>query len=248
MAKQVIAVLGGTGGQGGGVVEALLGLGQFTVRVASRNPAGDAAKALARRGVEVVKADLLDAASLRLPFEGAYGAFVVTNFWDPAQMPRETEIGAAAVKAARSFGVKHIVWSTLPDCESLTGGRLKVVHFTGKARVDPAVEAAGFPRYTFVQAPMYFQNFLTMNTPQPLPGGGRGWAVPMGDAAEAQSRARAVGSRARLRPSCQHPSSLQVMQHFPRLRTHGLGGGGDSRRGRRGGGTLDRARRHGARL
>src|SRR5207302_4222927 len=183
MAKQVIAVLGGTGGQGGGVVEALLGLGQFTVRVASRNPAGDAAKALARRGVEVVKADLLDAAILRLPFEGAYGAFVVTNFWDPAQMPRETEIGAAAVKAARSFGVKHLVWSTLPDCESLTGGRLKVVHFTGKARVDPAVEAAGFPRSTFVQAPMYFQNFLTMNTPQPLPGGGRGWAVPMDPAA-----------------------------------------------------------------
>ena len=38
MAKQVIAVLGGTGGQGGGVVEALVGSGQFTVRVASRNP------------------------------------------------------------------------------------------------------------------------------------------------------------------------------------------------------------------
>jgi uncharacterized protein YbjT (DUF2867 family) len=183
MAKQVIAVLGGTGGQGGGVVEALLASGQFTVRVASRNPASDGAKALARRGVEVVKADLLDAASLRLPFEGAYGAFVVTNFWDPAQMPRETEVGAAAVKAARSLGVKHLVWSTLPDCESLTGGRLKVVHFTGKARVDAVVEGAGFPRYTFVQAPMYFQNFLTMNTPQPLPGGGRGWAVPMDPAA-----------------------------------------------------------------
>src|SRR5439155_4262845 len=110
-------------------------------------------------------------------------------------MPRETEIGAAAVKAARSFGVKHLVWSTLPDCESLTGGRLKVVHFTGKARVDPAVEAAGFPRYTFVQAPMYFQNFLTMNTPQPLPGGGRGWAVPMRSeehTSELQSRGHLV--------------------------------------------------------
>src|SRR4029077_3658118 len=90
MAKQGIAVIGGTGGQGGGVVEALLASGQFKVRVASRNPASDAAKALARRGVEVVKADLLDAASLRLLFEGAHGAFVVTNFWDPAQMPRET--------------------------------------------------------------------------------------------------------------------------------------------------------------
>src|SRR5712671_2936294 len=117
MAKQVIAVVGGTGAQGGGVVDALLASGKFTVRVASRNPASDAAKALAKRGVEVIKADLLDAASLRMPFEGAHGAFVVTNFWDPAQMPRETEIGAAAVKAARAAGVKHLIWSTLPDSE-----------------------------------------------------------------------------------------------------------------------------------
>jgi uncharacterized protein YbjT (DUF2867 family) len=183
MARQVIAVVGGTGGQGGGVVEALLASGKFTVRVASRNPSSDAAKALGKRGVEVMKADLLDAASLHLPFDGAFGAFVVTNFWDPAQMQRETEIGAAAVKAARSFGVKHLVWSTLPDCQRITGGRLKVVHFTGKARVDAVVEGAGFPRYTFVQAPMYYQNFLTMNQPQPLPQGGRGWAVPMDPAA-----------------------------------------------------------------
>jgi NAD(P)-dependent dehydrogenase (short-subunit alcohol dehydrogenase family) len=63
MAKQVIAVVGGTGGQGGGVVDALLASGKFTVRVASRNPLSDAAKALANSGVEVIKADLLDAAS-----------------------------------------------------------------------------------------------------------------------------------------------------------------------------------------
>jgi uncharacterized protein YbjT (DUF2867 family) len=183
MARQVIAVVGGTGAQGGGVVDALLAAGNFTVRVASRSPASDAAKALAKRGVEVVKADLLDAGSLRPLFEGAHGAFIVTNFWDPAQMPRETEIGTAAVKAARAAGVKHLIWSTLPDSEKLSGGRLKVVHFTGKARVDAAVEAAGFPRHTFVHAPMYFQNFLTMMGPQPLPSGGRGWAVPMDPAA-----------------------------------------------------------------
>jgi len=183
MAKPVIAVIGGSGRQGGGVVDALLASGKFTVRVVSRDPVGSAAKALNKRGVEVIKGDLLDAPSLRLPFEGAYGAFVVTNFWDPAQMRRETEIGAAAVKAARSFGVEHLVWSTLPDCERITGGRLKVVHFTGKARVDAVVEAAGFRRHTFVQAPMYFQNFLTMNSPQPLRNGGRGWAVPMDPAA-----------------------------------------------------------------
>ena len=179
MTKQVVAVLGGTGQQGGGVVDALLGAGKFAVRVASRNPASDAARALAVRGVEVVQADLLDPSSLRSALAGAHGAFVVTNFWDPAQMPRETEIGRAAVQAARAAGVEHLIWSTLPDSEKLTGERLKVVHFTGKARVDAAVKAAGFARHTFVMAPMYYQNLLTMMAPQTLPNGGRGWAAPI---------------------------------------------------------------------
>jgi uncharacterized protein YbjT (DUF2867 family) len=179
MAKQVITVLGGTGLQGGGVVNALLAKGEFAVRVPSRNPDNEAGRALAARGVEVVKADLLEPSTLASAFAGAHGAFVVTNFWDPAQAPRETEIGTGAVKAARAAGVQHLVWSTLPDCEKLTGGRLKVEHFTGKAHVDAAVKAAGFARHTFVEAPMYFQNFLTMMGPQPLPSGGRGWAVPM---------------------------------------------------------------------
>ena len=65
MTKQIVAVLGGTGLQGGGVVDALIGAGKFAVRVASRNPASDAALALAARRVEVVKADLLDSDSLR---------------------------------------------------------------------------------------------------------------------------------------------------------------------------------------
>ena len=53
MTKQVVAVLGGTGLQGGGVVDALMSAGKFAVRVASRNPASDAARALAARGVEL---------------------------------------------------------------------------------------------------------------------------------------------------------------------------------------------------
>jgi len=180
MAKRTISVIGGTGLQGGGVVNALLASGEFTVRVASRNPTSDAARALTARGVRVVEADLLDPKSLRAAFEGAHGAFLVTNYWDPEQGPRETEVGAAAVGAARSAGVEHLVWSTLPDADAHTGGRLPVVHFTGKARVDAVVAKAGFARHTFVEAPLYFQNFLhAAMAPQPLPNGGRGWAVPI---------------------------------------------------------------------
>jgi uncharacterized protein YbjT (DUF2867 family) len=179
MTRQIITVVGGTGAQGGGVVDALLASGQYAVRVVTRDPSSKSAEALAKRGIGVVKGDLTEPSSLHAAFDGAYGAFIVTNFWDPGQMAKETEIGVAAVKEARDAGVQHLIWSTLPDAQHLTGGRLKVPHFTGKAKVDPAVAAAGFPRYTFVQAPFYFQNFLTALAPQPLPNGGRGWGIPI---------------------------------------------------------------------
>src|SRR5438445_151056 len=85
MKKKIISVIGGTGLQGGGVVNALLARGEFDVRVVTRDAARQAARALAERGVEVVQADLLDPGALPHAFEGAYGAFVVTNFWDPGQ-------------------------------------------------------------------------------------------------------------------------------------------------------------------
>jgi uncharacterized protein YbjT (DUF2867 family) len=139
--KQMITVLGGTGQQGGGVVSALLGRGEFAVRVATRHRIGDAARALAARGVELVQADLLEPKSLAAAFDGASGAFVVTNNWDPQVGAREFEIATAGVKAARAAGVEHLIWSTLPDVKKLTKGRLSVPHFTGKARVDAVVEA-----------------------------------------------------------------------------------------------------------
>src|SRR5262245_10622153 len=104
---ETITVLGGTGQQGGGVVSALLDRGEFTVRVATRNPTSEPAQALAARGVEIVEADLLEPSTLRAAFNGAYGAFLVTNFWDPDQGLREADLATAAVQAAREAGVGH---------------------------------------------------------------------------------------------------------------------------------------------
>ncbi|MCC7142762.1 MAG: NmrA family NAD(P)-binding protein [Candidatus Eisenbacteria bacterium] len=183
MAKPVIAVIGGTGAQGGGTVAALLAQGQFGVRVITRDPAGPRAQALVAKGIEVVAGDLLVPKSLQSALSGAHGAFLVTNFWDPTQQAREAEVGISAVQAAHAAGVQHLIWSTLPNVEALTHGELHVVHFTGKAQVDAAVKMAGFPRHTFVHAPFYFQNLLGVLAPQPLPGGGKGWAVPINPAA-----------------------------------------------------------------
>src|SRR5437899_4993055 len=103
----------------------------------------------------------------------------VATVREPTHGAREEVIGAAAVGAAREAGVEHLIWSTLSDVEKLTDGRLKVIHFSGKAHVDAVVRSAGFARHTFVQAPFYFQTSLTLMAQHPLPGGARAWPGPI---------------------------------------------------------------------
>ena len=179
MTQKIVAVVGGTGAQGGGVVNALLERGRFGVRVLSRSASSEKARALKEKGVQVVQADLADAASLKDAFAGVHGVFLVTNFWDPATGPEEAHRAKIAIDAAKAAGVDHLVWSTLPNVKQLSGGEFEVAHFTGKAMADEHVAEAGFAHHTFVEAPMYFQNFKGMLGPQPLPDGRRGWAVPM---------------------------------------------------------------------
>lgn len=76
--KPVFVVLGATGSQGGSVIDALLPEGKYTLRAVTRDPSSDKAKALAAKGVEVVKGDVNDPESLKKAFQGAWGVFSVT--------------------------------------------------------------------------------------------------------------------------------------------------------------------------
>jgi len=60
--KKIIAVVGSTGAQGGGLVQAILNdpNGGFAVRAVTRDPNKDKAKAIAAKGGEVVKGDTDD--------------------------------------------------------------------------------------------------------------------------------------------------------------------------------------------
>ena len=169
--ERVIAVIGATGQQGGGVVRALRAGGQFKVRALTRNPGKHPELA-----DEVVEADLTRPETLKSALKGAHGVFLVTNFYEARA--GELEQATAAVRAARDAGVQHFVWSTLPDVEAISGGKLHVPHFTGKARVEPIVKAAGFASHTFVIAPFYYQNLLGVLGPQKQPDGSLGWVIP----------------------------------------------------------------------
>jgi uncharacterized protein YbjT (DUF2867 family) len=170
--KKLIAVVGATGQQGGAVVRALQAGNQFKVRALTRNPAKH--RELAD---EVIQADLTSPETLAAALEGAHGVFLVTNFW--GEGPDEVEQATAAVRAAKDAGVKHFVWSTLPDVEAISGGKFHVPHFTGKAKVDRIVKEAGFANHTFVIAPFYYQNLIGVLAPQKQTDESLGWALPL---------------------------------------------------------------------
>jgi uncharacterized protein YbjT (DUF2867 family) len=170
--KKLIAVFGATGQQGRGVVHALQASGEFKVRAMTRNP--DKHPQLAD---EVVKADLDHPETLEAAFKGAYGVFLVTNFREAGT--NELKQATAAIRAAKNAGVKHFVWSTLPNVEAISGGKFDVPHFTGNAKIDRIVKEAGFPHHTFVIAPGYYQNFVGPLAPHKQADGSVGWALPL---------------------------------------------------------------------
>jgi len=191
--KKIIAVVGATGAQGGGLVRAILADrgGDFAARAITRNADSDSAKALEAAGAEVVVADIDDAASLARAFAGAWGAYCVTFYW--AHMSPEKEIAEARsmAAAARSAGVKHAIWSTLEDTRKWVPlsddrmptlmGKYKVPHFDAKGESDHFFTDAGVPT-TFLYASFYWDNLIHFGMgPKRGPDGKLAFTLPMAD-------------------------------------------------------------------
>ncbi len=171
--KKLIAVIGATGHQGSGVVRALQASGEFKVRALTRDPAKHSGIA-----DEVVAADLNRPETLKPALDGAYGVFAVTNFWEPSGADEIAQANAV-IRASKDAGVRHFVWSTLPNVEEISGGKFHVPHFTNKSKVDAVVKAAGFKHHTFVVPPFYFQNLTSIMAPQKQQDGSLGWTLPI---------------------------------------------------------------------
>ncbi|MEU3316786.1 NmrA/HSCARG family protein [Streptomyces sp. NPDC006662] len=190
--KRIITVFGSTGQQGGSLARAILEDrdGGFTVRAVTRRPDSDAARELERLGAQVVRADLDDEESLAGALEGAYGAYLVTNFWEGMDAAHELAQAQALSRAASHAGVQHAVWSTLEDtreCIPLEDGRMptlqdrfKVPHFDAKAEADQFFLDDGVP-VTFLRTTFYWENLYGALSPQPAEDGTLEIALPMGD-------------------------------------------------------------------
>jgi uncharacterized protein YbjT (DUF2867 family) len=199
--KKLIAVVGATGSQGGGLVQAILADPEqrFAVRALTRNAQSEKSLALVAAGAEVVEADLDDEPSLRKAFDGAHGAYVVTNYWvertpeeEAARTRAEMELEQVenAARALKDAGVAHVIWSTLEDTRahfgdtdrvpSLDDGRYKVPHFDAKGEANELFTKYGVPT-TFLQTTFYYEAFTMGMGPARGEDGKLVLSLPMAD-------------------------------------------------------------------
>ncbi|MDH5640940.1 MAG: NmrA/HSCARG family protein, partial [Nitrospira sp.] len=191
--KRIIAVVGATGAQGGGLVRAIVGdrTRGFAVRALTRDTGSDKAKALVKLGADVVAADLDDVESLKRAFTGCDGAFCLTNFWEHFSPEKEVAQAKALAQAAKQAGVRHVVWSTLEDTRRWVPiadqrmptlmERYKVPHFDGKGEADAEFTKLGVPT-TFLLTSFYWENMIFFGMgPQRGSDGQLTLSLPMGD-------------------------------------------------------------------
>lgn len=191
--KKIIAVVGATGMQGGGLVRAIVNDPDqtFIARALTRDVNSDKAKTLARLGVEVVSADLDDVAGLKRAFAGAYGVFCLTNFWEHFSPEKEYAQAKNQAEAAKETGAQHVSWSTLEDTRRWVPlsdnrmptlmGKYKVPHFDVKGEVEREFTKLGLP-VTFLLTSFYWDNLIFFGMgPKKGPDGTLLFTMPMGD-------------------------------------------------------------------
>ncbi|KAB8336672.1 hypothetical protein FH972_020983 [Carpinus fangiana] len=195
--KKLLTVFGATGTQGRSVLNAVLAhptlKTQFSLRGITRDPSKPNAQELTKLGVEMVRADMNDAASLRAGVAGSHAVFAVTNYWESRSKAAEVAQGRAIVDAAIAEQVKVFVWSALPHGGRLTGGRLQGLHhFDSKADIaeylDGAKGQSGMVG-VHVEPSFYMQNLRGMINKGPdgvpalvMPWSGSETKVPLVDA------------------------------------------------------------------
>lgn len=191
--RKIIAVVGATGAQGGGLVRAIADdpRGGFAARALTRDVNSPKARELAALGAEVVAADVDDPESLRKAFQGAHAAFCVTFFWAHFSPEKELAEATAMAKAAKVTGVRHVIWSTLEDTRKWVPlsddrmptlmGKYKVPHFDAKGEADQVFRDLGVPT-TFLLTSFYWDNLIHFGMgPKKGPDGQLAFTLPMGD-------------------------------------------------------------------
>ncbi|CAG7931582.1 unnamed protein product [Penicillium olsonii] len=162
----LITVFGATGNQGGSVIDSVLNdpqlSSEFKVRGITRDTTKKSSQDLAKRGVDVVSANLDSVDSLTAALQGSHTVFLVTNYWQTMKADVEYSQGKNVTDVCKALGVSHLIFSSLHHVTEETKGRLtKVPHFDSKANVEKYIRASGIS-CSFVLPGYYMSNFFQM--------------------------------------------------------------------------------------
>lgn len=160
-----VLVTGATGKQGGAVVRALLQAGR-PVRAMTRDPSSAAAQALSAQGVDVVKGDFNDAASLDAALAGVGGVFSMQMGSHPGDPDTEVVTGKALIEAAGRAGVDTVVHTSVAragDQGNFVGwdeGRWEPLYWNNKAAVIDMVKTQGFRHWVVLKPAMIMEDIV----------------------------------------------------------------------------------------
>jgi uncharacterized protein YbjT (DUF2867 family) len=119
----------------------------------SRKPDAPAAKTLADLGVQVVRGDMADQASLSEAMRGTHGVYSVqANV--TAGVEGEILQGKMVADVAAESGVKHLVYSSVGGAERNSG----VPHFESKWQIEEYIRKIGLPA-TILRPATFMDNF-----------------------------------------------------------------------------------------
>ncbi|XP_022110610.1 nmrA-like family domain-containing protein 1 [Acanthaster planci] len=183
--KKVVTVFGATGQQGGSVVRALLEQpDNFHVRAVTRNPTSPKSLALRAAGCQLVQAELAQTESLIPILQGADCCFLVTR--PPVKMVQEEaakdeyQYGMNVANACMAVGLPHLMFTTLPNCEKITGAA--VPWSDSKARIAEYFKEKGLP-LTAITLPDFYENYLSVLKPQKVEDDVYNLEIPTGEQA-----------------------------------------------------------------
>jgi uncharacterized protein YbjT (DUF2867 family) len=137
----------------------------------TRNTSKPAAQNLLKLGsnISLQQCDITDESALKEALKGAYGFFSVTDYFahklTKLEDVKEEQEGKLMADVAKTAGVEHYVYSTLPETKEYSKGEYEhIYHFDGKHRVELYARKSGLPIASFVAPSCYAGNFTGQST------------------------------------------------------------------------------------
>jgi uncharacterized protein YbjT (DUF2867 family) len=149
---KTVLITGATGRQGGAVIRYMLPRG-WRLRGLVFKADNSTVQRLTDQGVEVVRGDLEDPASLERAVRGAYGVYGVQDFWSVGAK-REVQQGKNIADAARRAGVEHFVYSSVGGAERNSG----IDHWESKWEIENHIRKLGLPA-TMIRPAAFMENY-----------------------------------------------------------------------------------------